>query len=211
MVGLRHDMFFPDPGIDVIAGVDEAGRGAGAAEVFVGAVILNPSRPIIGLADSKKLTAAKRERLYDEIVLHALSWCVATASLEEVETLNVLHATLRAMKRAVEGLAVKPERVLVDGNHAPRLSVPVLPVIKGDALIQQISAASILAKVSRDRAMTEYHRTYPDYGFAAHKGYLTRKHLEALRRHGPCPIHRKTYAPIRELLVAGKQVQGSIF
>jgi ribonuclease HII len=143
-------------------GCDEAGRGAGAAEVYVGAVVLNPERPIEGLADSKKLSSRKREALSEEIKLYALSWCIRTASLEEIERLNVLHATLLAMKRAVEGLKIRPQRVLVDGNHVPDLDIPVEAIIKGDDKVPAISAASILAKVARDQAMVECHRLYPE-------------------------------------------------
>jgi len=165
----------------------------------VGAVILNPEHPIEGLADSKKLTPIKREALSEEIKLYALSWHIERASLEEIERLNVLQATLIAMKRAVEGLKVKPDKVLVDGNRAPKLNIPVEAIVKGDDKIPAISAASILAKVARDQAMVEYHRLYPGYGFDVHKGYFTMEHMEALRKHGPCPIHRKTYSPIRQL------------
>jgi ribonuclease HII len=180
-------------------GCDEAGRGAGAAEVYAGAVILNPERPIEGLADSKKLSARRREALSEEIKLYALSWCIRKASLQEIERLNILHATLLAMKRAVEGLELKPLRVLVDGNHTPDLDMPVEAVIKGDDKIPAISAASILAKVARDRAMVEYNLLYPEYGFDVHKGYFTSEHMEALRKYGPCPIHRRTFAPIRQM------------
>lgn len=180
-------------------GCDEAGRGAGAAEVYVGAVILDPGHPIEGLADSKKLTSRMREYLSGEIKRYALSWCVQKASLEEIERLNVLHATLLAMRRAVEGLKIKPHRVLVDGNHAPGMDIQVEAIIKGDEKVPAISAASILAKVARDQAMIEYHRLYPQYGFDNHKGYFTREHMDALRKHGPCPIHRRTYAPIRRM------------
>ncbi|MBF0507085.1 MAG: ribonuclease HII [Nitrospirae bacterium] len=180
-------------------GCDEAGRGSCAAEVYVGAVVLDPKRPIEGLADSKKLSARKREVLSEEIKLYALSWCIEKASLEEIERLNVLHATLLAMKRAVEGLSVKPGRVFIDGNHVPKLSVPVEAIVRGDETIPAISAASILAKVARDHAMVEYHRLYPEYGFDVHKGYFTKDHREALCKHGPCPIHRVTYAPIRQM------------
>jgi len=180
-------------------GCDEAGRGSGAGEIYVGAVILNPEHPIEGLADSKKLTPIKREALSEEIKLYALSWHIERASLEEIERLNVLQATLIAMKRAVEGLKVKPDKVLVDGNRAPKLNIPVEAIVKGDDKIPAISAASILAKVARDQAMVEYHRLYPGYGFDVHKGYFTMEHMEALRKHGPCPIHRKTYSPIRQL------------
>ena len=183
----------------VECGCDEAGRGAVAAEVYAAAVILNPVRVIKGLADSKKLSAGKRDILSEEIKLHALSWCIDKASVEEVERLNVLQAALLAMKRAVEGLKVRPERVLVDGNHKPILEIPAEAIVKGDAKIPAISAASILAKVARDRAMVEYHRLYPEYGFNVHKGYLTREHIEALRKHGPCPIHRKSFFGVMTL------------
>jgi ribonuclease HII len=189
-------------------GCDEAGRGAGAAEVYAGAVILDPQRPIVGLADSKKLTALRREALSDEIKQKALSWCIAKASLEEIEKLNILHASLLAMKRAVEGLNVRPGKVLVDGNHLPMLEMPAEAIIKGDDKVPAISAASILAKVARDRAMVEYDLLFPEYGFRVHKGYFTKDHMLALRLFGPCPIHRKTYGPIRELLMpaAGEQM-----
>jgi ribonuclease HII len=185
--------------IIVECGCDEAGRGAAAAEVYVAAVILNPDHTIEGLADSKKLSAHKRDILDEEIRLYALSWCIDKASVEEVERFNVLQATLLAIKRAVEGLKIRPERVLVDGNHKPNLKIPVEAIVKGDAKIPAISAASILAKVARDRAMVEYHRLYPEYGFDIHKGYLTKGHIEALRRHGPCPIHRKSFFGVMTL------------
>lgn len=192
-------------------GCDEAGRGAGAAEVYVGAVILNPERPIEGLADSKKLTARAREALSEEIKRYALSWRIEKANLEEVENLNVLQATLLAMKRAVEGLNITPDRVFVDGTHAPKMEIPVVAIVRGDAIVPAISAASILAKVARDDAMVEYHSLYPEYGFDVHKGYLTRGHLQALREYGPCPIHRKTYAPVRELLGIDAEKQMKMF
>jgi ribonuclease HII len=179
-------------------GCDEAGRGAGAAEVYVAAVVLNPEYFIKGLADSKTLTARKREALSRKIKLYALSWCIDKASLEEIDRLNVLHATLLAMKRAVYGMEIKPDRVLVDGNHAPKLDIPVEAIVKGDSKIPAISAASILAKVARDEAMIQYHSIYPEYGFNIHKGYFTKEHMEALRKYGPCAIHRKTYSPIRQ-------------
>jgi ribonuclease HII len=180
-------------------GCDEAGRGAGAAEIYVGAVILNPEHPIEGLADSKTLTARERDRLSQEITSYALSWSIEKASLEEIERLNVLHATLIAMKRAVESLQIRPDKVLVDGNRTPDIDIPVEAIVKGDARIPAISAASILAKVARDRAMAAYHSLYPEYGFDGHKGYLTKEHLEMLRIHGPCPIHRKTFSRVMDL------------
>jgi len=185
--------------IIVECGCDEAGRGAVAAEVYVAAVILNPVHAIKGLADSKKLSPRKRDTLSEEIRLYALSWCIEKASVEEVERLNVLQATLLAMKRAVEGLKIRPDRVLVDGNHKPGLEMPVEAIVKGDAKIPAISAASILAKVARDQAMVEYHRLYPEYGFDVHKGYLTKEHVEALRKHGPSPIHRKSFFGVMTL------------
>ncbi|MBI5101623.1 MAG: ribonuclease HII [Nitrospirae bacterium] len=194
----------------VICGCDEAGRGSGAAEVYVGAVILRPDRPIPGLADSKKISALKRESLSEEIKQHALSWSIATASVDEIEKLNILGATLMAMKRAVEGLEIRPDRTLVDGNHAPRLGMPVQAIVRGDETVPVISAASILAKVARDRAMARYHIEYPQYGFDVHKGYLTKRHTEALRKYGPCLIHRRTYAPVRELLSRDDKRQGSL-
>lgn len=180
----------------VECGCDEAGRGSGAAEVYAGAVILNPEHTIKGLADSKKLTARRREALSDEIQQHALCWFIAKATLEEVETFNVLQASLLAMKRAVEGLGIRPDKVYVDGSHAPNLDIPVEAVVRGDDRIPAISAASILAKVARDAAMTEYHRIYPEYGFDVHKGYLTKRHIRALLKHGPCPIHRKSFCRV---------------
>jgi len=181
-------------------GCDEVGIGAGAAEVYVCAVILDPKRPIEGLADSKKLSARKREQLSAIIKERALCWSVEKASLEEISRLNVLRATLLVMKRAVESLSIRPDKVLVDGKYTPDLDLPAEAIIDGDDQIPVISAASIMAKVSRDRAMVEYHQIYPEYGFNNHKGYFTPEHLEALSKYGPCPIHRVTYAPVRLLL-----------
>lgn len=183
-----------------VAGADEVGLGSAAFHVYSAAVILDPERPVKGLADSKKLTPKRRRELSDEIREKALAWCVATASVEEIETLNVRRAALLAMRRAVEGLCVTPDFVFVDGNLLPDLSVPAHAVVRGDDVIDCISAASIIAKVARDEAMQECHRQYPQYGFDAHKGYLTATHRSALREHGPCPLHRKSYAPVRELL-----------
>lgn len=185
------------PGL--LAGVDEAGRGPLAGPVVAAAVILDDLNPIEGLADSKKLTAARRERLYDEIRAKALCCAVAQASVEEIDTLNILQATLLAMRRAVEGLRLKPAKVLVDGNQLPRLSVLAEAVVRGDALVPAISAASILAKVHRDRWCLAYDREFPQYGFAAHKGYGTAVHLAALRAHGACPQHRRSFAPVAEV------------
>lgn len=183
-----------------ICGCDEVGRGSGAAEIYVCAVILDPTRPIEGLADSKKLSAHKREILADKICEKSLAWCMAKADLKEIEQLNVHYATLLAMKRAIEGLHIKPDRVLVDGKYKPDIVLPTEAIIKGDEKIPSISAASILAKVLRDKAMDEIHELYPVYGFNHNKGYLTPQHLQALAKYGPCPLHRKTYAPIKNLI-----------
>jgi ribonuclease HII len=188
------------PGL--IAGVDEAGRGPLAGPVVAAAVILDEMRPIAGLNDSKKLTALRRERLYDEIRAKALCCSVAQASVEEIDRLNILQATLLAMRRAVNGLRLKPAKVLVDGNRLPVLDMLAEAIVGGDALIPSISAASILAKVTRDRWCAELDQQYPQYGFAAHKGYGTAVHLAALRTHGACPEHRKTFAPVTQVLGA---------
>lgn len=182
------------------AGVDEAGRGPLAGPVVAAAVILDSLHPITGLADSKKLTALRREKLYDEIQAKALCCSIALATAEEIDSLNILQATLLAMRRAVEGLALQPVMVLVDGNQLPRLLMPAQAIVKGDALVQAISAASILAKVYRDRWCADYHLCYPQYGFAGHKGYGTARHLAALRQHGACPQHRRSFAPVAGVL-----------
>jgi len=184
----------------LVAGVDEAGRGPLAGPVVAAAVILDDLHPIKGLADSKLLTARRREKLFDEIRAKALCCSIAQASVEEIERLNILQATLLAMRRAVEGLRLKPNLVLVDGNRLPLLSMRAEAIIKGDALVAAISAASILAKVQRDRWCGELDLQYPQYGFAKHKGYGTAEHLAALRLHGACPEHRKTFRPVLELL-----------
>ena len=186
------------PGL--VAGVDEAGRGPLAGPVVAAAVILDELHPIKGLADSKKLTAARRDRLFDEIRAKALCCSIAQASVEEIEQLNILQATLLAMRRAVEGLRLKPAKVLVDGNRIPVLDVLAEAIVQGDALVPAISAASILAKVTRDRWCAEYDRQFPQYGFARHKGYGTAAHLAALQQHGACPEHRKTFRPVAEVL-----------
>jgi len=182
------------------AGVDEAGRGPLAGPVVAAAVILDPCRPITGLADSKKLTPVQRAELDAEIRACALAWCVASATVEEIDHLNILGATMLAMTRAVEGLSRRPERVLVDGNRLPDLPCPGQAVVGGDARVPAISAASILAKVARDREMERLDRRHPGYGFARHKGYPTREHLAALERLGPCPAHRRSFAPVRRRL-----------
>jgi len=186
------------PGL--VAGVDEAGRGPLMGPVVAAAVILDDLKPIKGLADSKKLTALQRDRLYDEIRAKALCCSIAMATVEEIDELNILQATLLAMKRAVEGLRLKPHKALVDGNRLPSLSMLAEAIVKGDAKVPAISAASILAKVTRDRWCFDYDLQYPQYGFAGHKGYGTAAHLLALREHGACPQHRKTFAPVAAVL-----------
>jgi ribonuclease HII len=184
--------------LDIVCGVDEAGRGPLAGPVVAAAVILNPKRRIRGLDDSKVLSAKKREELYDKIVERSLAYCVASASVEEIDALNILHATMLAMKRAVEGLAIVPTLAKIDGNRCPVLSVRSEAIVSGDALVPCISAASILAKVTRDRMLLELHQAFPMYGFDAHAGYGTPQHLLALREHGPCEHHRRSFAPVRE-------------
>lgn len=185
---------------ELVAGVDEVGRGPLCGPVVTAAVILDPARPILGLNDSKKLTEARRERLFDEIRDKALAWCIGRAEVEEIDRLNILQATFLAMQRAVAGLAVRPGMALIDGNRCPQLDVPCAPVVGGDARVPAIAAASILAKVTRDREMVELDRRYPGYGLAGHKGYPTPAHLEALARLGPTPLHRRSFAPVRRLL-----------
>ena len=190
---------FDTPGL--LAGVDEAGRGPLAGPVVAAAVILDELQPIKGLADSKVLSPARREALYDEIRAKALCCCVAEASAAEIDELNILQATMLAMRRAVEGLRLKPARVLVDGNRIPVLRVPAEAIVRGDATVKAISAASILAKVHRDRLCLQLHEMHPQYGFDGHKGYPTPEHLAALRAHGACAAHRRSFAPVRELLL----------
>ncbi|MFY8055655.1 MAG: ribonuclease HII [Limnohabitans sp.] len=184
----------------LIAGVDEAGRGPLAGPVVAAAVILDDLNPIKGLADSKKLTALKRDKLYDEIRAKALCCSIAEASVEEIDALNILQATMLAMRRAVEGLRLKPNKVLVDGNRLPVLDVLAEAIVKGDSKVQAISAASILAKVTRDRWCEQIDHEYPEYGFAKHKGYGTEAHMQALKTHGATPWHRKSFAPVAEVL-----------
>ena len=186
------------PGL--VAGVDEAGRGPLAGPVVAAAVILDDQRPIRGLADSKTLTPLQRERLNDQILAKALCCSVAQASVEEIDTHNILQATMLAMRRAVEGLRLKPAKVLVDGNRLPTLDVLAEAIVNGDARIKAISAASILAKVYRDRLCEQLHVEFPLYGFAGHKGYGTPEHLEALLRHGACVHHRRTFSPVAAAL-----------
>ena len=185
----------------LIAGVDEAGRGPLAGPVVAAAVILDDLNPIKGLNDSKKLSPMRREKLYDEIRAKALCCSVAQASVEEIDRLNILQATLLAMRRAVEGLRLKPHRVLVDGNRLPVLAVPAEAIVQGDTKVPAISAASILAKVHRDRLCALLHERHPEYGFDAHKGYATEVHLAALRKHGACIEHRRSFAPVRAVLI----------
>ena len=191
-------MVWDTPGL--VAGVDEAGRGPLAGPVVAAAVILDELNPIKGLADSKTLTALRREKLYDEIRAKALCCSIALATAEEIDRLNILQATMLAMKRAVEGLRLKPVKVMVDGNRLPTLAIVAEAIVKGDMLIPSISAASILAKVYRDRWCAEFHLEYPQYGFASHKGYGTAVHLAALRQHGACPQHRRSFSPVAEVL-----------
>ena len=191
-------LYWDGPGL--IAGVDEAGRGPLAGPVVAAAVILDDLHPIKGLADSKKLTPLRREKLYDEIRAKALCCSIAQASVEEIDQINILQATLLAMRRAVEGLRLKPALVLVDGNRLPVLDILAEAIVKGDSKVPAISAASILAKVTRDRWCAELDAQYPQYGFAGHKGYGTAEHLQALQIHGACPQHRKTFSPVAKVL-----------
>jgi ribonuclease HII len=185
----------------LIAGVDEAGRGPLAGPVVAAAVILDERNPIKGLADSKVLTARRREKLFDEIRAKALCCSVAQATVEEIDAINILQATLLAMRRAIEGLRLKPALVLVDGNRLPQLPMRAEAIVKGDSTVAAISAASILAKVTRDRWCAELDDRYPQYGFARHKGYGTAAHLHALRMHGACPQHRRSFKPVAEVLL----------
>jgi ribonuclease HII len=184
----------------LVAGVDEAGRGPLAGPVVAAAVILDDHHAIDGLADSKQLTARQRERLYDRIQAHALCSSIAMASAQEVDALNILQATLLAMRRAIQGLRLRPTRVLVDGNRIPVIDILAEAVVGGDAKVASISAASILAKVHRDRLCEHLHHQYPEYGFDRHKGYGTAEHLDALRIHGACPEHRRSFAPVARVL-----------
>ena len=193
-LGLRFDV------VGLLAGVDEAGRGPLAGPVVAAAVILDDLSPIQGLNDSKLLSAKVRERLFDEIRAKALCCSIAQASVEEIDTLNILQATMLAMRRAVEGLRLKPGKVLVDGNRLPILKIAAEAIIGGDAKVKAISAASILAKVHRDRLCLVLHEEHPQYGFDGHKGYSTPEHLAALREHGACRHHRRSFAPVREVL-----------
>lgn len=187
---------------ELICGVDEAGRGPLAGPVFAAAVILDEENPVVGLRDSKKLTAARRELLAERIKESALAWCIAQASEEEIDRLNILQASMLAMRRAIEGLSLLPTLALIDGNRCPACAVRTEPIIGGDDKVAQISAASILAKTARDQALLALHERYPHYAFDKHKGYPTALHLERLRLHGVSPVHRLSYAPVREVLAA---------
>ena len=188
------------PKAKLIAGVDEVGRGPLVGAVVTAAVILDPQKPIMGLTDSKKLSEKKRLALAEEIKEKARCWSLGRAEPEEIDSLNILHATMLAMQRAVEGLSITHDFVLVDGNRVPNLSMPAQAVVKGDALVQEISAASILAKVTRDLEMAELDKQFPEYGFAKHKGYPTALHFEKLSQYGATPFHRKSFAPVARCL-----------
>jgi ribonuclease HII len=185
---------------DIVCGVDEAGRGPLAGPVFAAAVILDPRRPIEGLKDSKQLTEARRNELAPQIKEQALAWAIAECSHEEIDSLNIYHATMLAMRRAVEALSTLPTIALIDGNRCPPMSVKAHAIVEGDDKVHAISAASILAKTARDAALVSLHGLYPQYGFDQHKGYSTPLHLERLKAHGPCPIHRRSFAPVRALM-----------
>lgn len=196
------------PNVNYIAGVDEVGRGPLVGDVVTAAVILDPNNPIDGLADSKKLSDKKRQLLAAEIKEKALCYAIGRCSSTEIDELNILHATMLAMSRAVEGLSVKPEFVFIDGNRVPsQLTVPAQAVVKGDSLVEEISAASILAKVARDEEMIELDKRYPDYGFAGHKGYPTKAHFAALEQYGAIAEHRKSFKPVQRILaLKGEQL-----
>ncbi|MFC1205402.1 ribonuclease HII [Pasteurella multocida] len=194
-------MVFEYPkGVELIAGVDEVGRGPLVGAVVTAAVILDPHQPILGLNDSKKLSEKKRLLLAEEIKQKALAWSLGRAEPEEIDQLNILHATMLAMKRAVENLKIQPHFVLVDGNRVPELMIPAQAIVKGDGLVAEISAASILAKVARDQEMAELDKRYPEYAFAQHKGYPTALHLAKLAQLGPLAQHRRSFSPVRKLL-----------
>ncbi len=193
--------------VALFCGVDEAGRGPLAGPVYAAAVILDRDRPIDGLADSKQLSESERNRLAVEIKARAKAWAIAFASAEEIDLHNILRASLLAMRRAVLALRPTPQLVVADGTHCPALDLPVAAIVKGDSKVKAISAASILAKTARDAELIALHRQFPEYGFAGHKGYPTRQHLLALNRHGPCVEHRRSFAPVKALLVESVQRQ----
>lgn len=184
----------------LVAGVDEVGRGPLVGDVVTAAVILDPNNPIQGLADSKKLSEKKRLALFDEIQQKALAVSIGRASPAEIDEINILHATMLAMQRAVEGLSITPEYVFIDGNRCPKLTMPCEAVVKGDARVAEISAASIIAKVTRDQEMDELDQRYPEFGFANHKGYPTKAHFAALEQHGITPYHRKSFKPVQKIM-----------
>ena len=186
----------------LLAGADEAGRGPLVGNVVAAAVILDEDHPIEGLADSKKLTAKRRESLSEEIMQKAKAWAVVSVSAVDIDRINILQASLLAMKQAVEQLSVTPDHVFIDGNRCPEMACPATAIVKGDARVAEISAASILAKVARDEQMQQLHNIFPQYGFDRHKGYPTKAHIAALAEHGPCPEHRRSYAPVRKYLEA---------
>ncbi len=194
------DLFATTDYPTLTAGVDEVGRGPLCGDVVAAAVILDPDQPIMGLNDSKKLTERRREALFDEIQTKALAFCISRASVEEIDRINILHASMLAMQRSVEGLAVQPEFVLVDGNRLPQWSYRAEAIVKGDSKVAAIAAASILAKVCRDREMKALDKRFPGYGLAGHKGYPTKQHMQAIAELGVTPIHRRSYAPVREAL-----------
>lgn len=194
----------------LIAGVDEVGRGPLAGSVVAAAVILDPAKRIDGLLDSKLLTEEKRDILDVEIRTHSLSYCIAEASVEEIDTINILHASMLAMKRAVEGLYVTPGIALIDGNRCPELACPSAAVVKGDQRVQAISAASIIAKVCRDQMMMDLHELHPEYGFASHKGYPTAQHRQAILEHGVIDLHRRSFKPVKEALARTQSSAGAL-
>lgn len=193
--------------VTVVCGVDEAGRGPLAGPVYAAAVILNKDMPIAGLADSKKLSESRRKKLALEIREHSLAWAVASASVDEIDEINILRASLLAMSRAIEALRVRPHEVLVDGLHCPDTSILCRAIVRGDSSVPAISAASILAKTARDAMMMSLHEQYPQYGFDAHKGYPTVAHIAALRLHGVSPLHRKSFRPVMELLRDNRKLE----
>ena len=205
MSGQSPSLSLFDTSDERICGVDEAGRGPLAGPVFAAAVILDPARPIQGLRDSKKLSAARRDELAELIKRDALAWSIAQCSEAEIDDLNILQATMLAMRRAIEGLSVVPTLALIDGNRCPVCSVRTEAIVKGDDKVAEISAASILAKTARDAILIDMHSAYPQYAFDQHKGYPTALHLERLRVHGVSPVHRRSYAPVRDLLTAAAE------
>lgn len=190
------------PHLHLIAGVDEVGRGPLAGSVVAAAVILNPKKRITGLLDSKLLDETERQRLDKLIRRHALAFCIAEASVEEIDDINILHASMLAMKRALEGLSLRPHLALIDGNRCPDIDIPSQAIVKGDQRVQSISAASIIAKVARDRMMVELHADHPEFGFDRHKGYPTPQHRRAIAEHGVTRFHRQSFAPVRQALLA---------